>query len=82
MLANVASLRELYRAYIISTKHFRLEGMAASELTRSISAVRDTPGVDYIMPGVNTPRCIAYCPPIAVSPFHLSLSLIYLQQPL
>jgi len=50
--------------------------MAPSEWTRSVRAVRDTPVPDYSAPGVNTTRRVAYCPPIAVSPFLLTL-LVY-----
>jgi len=59
----------------ISKKHFRPGGMAPSEWTRSVRAVRDTPVADYSAPGINTTRCVAYCPPIAVSPFLLALSV-------
>jgi len=53
----------------ISKKHFRPGGMAPSEWTRSVRAVRDTPVADYSAPGVNTMRRVAHRPPIAVSPF-------------
>jgi len=59
----------------ISKKHFRPGGMAPSEWTRSVRAVRDTSGVDYSAPGINTTRRVAYRPPIAVSPFVLALSV-------
>jgi hypothetical protein len=59
----------------ISKKHFRPGGMAPSEWTRSIRAVRDTPVADYSTPGVNATRRVAYCPTIAVSPFLLALSV-------
>jgi hypothetical protein len=66
----------------ISKKHFRLGGLAASEWTRSVRAVRDTPVADYSAPGVNTTRRVAYRPPIAVSPFLLALSVSYFKQTL
>ena len=53
----------------ISKKHFRPGGMAPSEWTRSVRAVRDTPVADYSAPGVNTTRHVAHRPPIAVLPF-------------
>ena len=53
----------------ISKKHFCPGGMAPSEWTRSVRAVRDTPVADYSAPGVNTTRRVAHRPPIAVSPF-------------
>ena len=40
----------------ISKKHFRPGGMAPSEWTRSVRAVRDTPVADYSTPGVNAAR--------------------------
>jgi hypothetical protein len=60
--------------WCISKKHFRLGGLAASEWTRSVRAVRDTPLADYSAPGVNTTRRVAYRPPIAVSPFRRCFS--------
>jgi hypothetical protein len=62
---------------IISKKHFRPGGMAASEWTRSVRAIRDTPVADVSVPGVNTTRRVAYRPPIAVSPFLIALSVSY-----
>jgi len=53
----------------------RLGGLAASEWTCSVRAVRDTPVADYSMPGVNTTHRVAYRPPIAISPFLLALSV-------
>jgi hypothetical protein len=61
----------------ISKKHFRPDGMAASEWTHSVRAVRDTPVADYSVPGVNTTRRGVYRPPIAISPFLLVLSVSY-----
>jgi hypothetical protein len=52
---------------IISKKHLRPGGMALSEWTRSVRAIRDTTVADYPAPGVNTTRRVAYHPPIAVS---------------
>jgi hypothetical protein len=69
-------------ANCISKKHFRLGGLAASEWTRSVRAVRDTPVGDYSAPGVNTTRRVAYRPPIAVSPFLLALSVSYFKHTL
>ena len=59
----------------ISKKLFRPGGMALSEWTRSVRAFRDTPVADNYAPGVNTTRRVEYCPPIAVSPFLLDLSV-------
>jgi len=66
----------------ISKKHFRPGGMAPSEWTRSVRAVRDTPVADYSAPGVKTTRRVTYRPPIAVSPFLLALSVSYFKQTL
>jgi len=66
----------------ISKKHFRPGERAASEWTRSVRAVRDTPVAEYSAPGVNTTRRVAYRPPIAVSPFLLALSVSYIKQTL
>jgi len=59
----------------ISKKHFRPGGMAPSEWTLSVRAVRDTPEADYSTPGVNATRRVAYCPLNAVSPFLLAQSV-------
>ena len=66
----------------ISKKDFRPGGMAPSEWTRSVRAVRDTQMADYSAPGVNTMRRVANRPPIAVSPFLLTLSVSYFKQTL
>jgi len=66
----------------ISKKHFRPVGMAPSEWTRSVRAVRDTPVADYSAAGVNTTRRVAYRPPITVSQFLLALSVSYFKQTL
>jgi hypothetical protein len=59
----------------ISKKYFRPGGMAPSEWTRSVRAVRDTPVADYCARGLNSTRRVAYRPPIAGSPFLLALSV-------
>jgi hypothetical protein len=59
----------------IRKKHFRLGGMASSEWTRSVRAVRDTLVADYSTCSVNAMCRVAYCPLNAVSPFLLALSV-------
>jgi hypothetical protein len=71
-----------YTRYYISKKHFRLGGLAASEWTRSVRAIRDTQVADYSAPGVNTTRRVPYRPPIAVSTFLLALSATYFEKTL
>jgi hypothetical protein len=66
----------------ISKKYFRPGGRAPSERTRSIKGIRDTPVADYSAPGLNTTRCVAHHPPIAVSPVLLALSVSYFKQTL
>jgi hypothetical protein len=66
----------------ISKKYFRPGGMAPSEWTRSVRAVRDTPVADYSAPGVNSTRRFPYRPLIAVSPFLLVLSVSYFKRSL
>jgi len=66
----------------IREKYFCLEGMAPSDWTGSVRAVRDTPVADYSAPGLNTTRRIAYRPPIAVLPFLLALSVFYFRRTL
>jgi len=61
------------RVINVSKKIFRSGGMALSERTRSIRAVRDTLVADYSPPGVNTTHRVVYRPPIAVS---LSLRVV------
>jgi len=73
---------EMPSMYDISKKHFRPGGMAASEWTCSVRAVRDTPVADYSAPSVDTTRRVAYRSPIAVSPFLLALSVSYCPQTL
>jgi len=58
----------------ISKKHFCPGGMAASEWTRSVRAVRDTPAADCSVPGINDTRRVAYHPQIADLEFLLALS--------
>jgi len=53
----------------ISKKHFCLGGMAPSEWTRIIRAVRDSSVADYAALGVNTTHCVAHHPPVSVSMF-------------
>jgi len=65
----------VFSLYSFNKKHFRLGGMAPSEWTRSVRAVRDTPVADYSTPGVNARSHVAYCPLNAVSPFVLTLSV-------
>jgi hypothetical protein len=66
----------------ISKKKFRLCGLAASDWTRSVRAVSDTPVAEYSAPGVKTTRQVAYRPPIAISPFLLALLVSYFNQTL
>jgi hypothetical protein len=66
----------------ISKKHFRPGRMAASELTCSVRAVRETLVADYSARGVNATRRIAYRTLIAVSPFLLALSVSNFKQTL
>jgi len=67
---------------VVSKKHFRPGGMAWSESTRSVRAVRDTPVAVYSASGVHTMRHVASRPPIAVSPFLLALSVSDVKQTL
>jgi hypothetical protein len=62
---------------IISNKHFRPGETATSEWMRSVRAVRDTQVADFSAPGAITTCRVTYCPPIAVSPFLLALSVSY-----
>jgi len=66
----------------ISKKHFRPGGIAPSQWTHSVGAVRDTPVADYSARGVKTTRRITFRPPIAVSPFRLTLSVSYFKHTL
>jgi len=51
--------------------------MALSDWTSSVRAIGDTTVPDYSKPGHNTTRHVAYRPPIAVSPFLVTLSVSY-----
>jgi len=74
---------KIWFTIFISKKHFRPGEMAASGWARSVRAVRDTPVADYSAPSVNTTRCVAYCPPIVVSPSLLTLLAVsYFRQTL
>jgi len=66
----------------ISKKQFRPGGMAPSEWTHSVRAIRDTPVADYPAPGANTTHRVVYRPLIAVSPFPLALSASYCKRTL
>jgi hypothetical protein len=66
----------------IRKKHFCPGGMGTSEWTRTVGAVRDTQVVDYSTPSINATHCIAYRPPIPISPFLLTLSVSYSKQTL
>ena len=66
----------------ISKKIFRLGGIAPSEWTRSVWAVRDTPVAEYSVPGVNTMGRVVYRPPIAVSLSLRVLSVSYFKRSL
>jgi len=63
-------------------KHFRLGGMAVSEWTHSIRAVRDTPVAACSGPGFNIMRRIDYRPPSVVLLFLLPLSVSYFKRTL
>jgi len=75
-------LQHISKTILISKKIFRSGGMAPSEWTRSVRAVRDTPVADYSAPGVNTTRPIVYHPPIAVSLSLRVLSVSYFERSL
>jgi len=67
----------LYSAIaLISKKYIFAGGMAPSEWTRSVTAIRGTTVTDYSPPGLNTMRHIAYRPPITVSQFLLALLVV------
>jgi hypothetical protein len=66
----------------ISKKHFRPGGMAASEWTRSVRAIRDTPVAEYCASGFTKTRRIAYRYPITVSQFLLALPFSSIKQTL
>ena len=73
---------QLVHMWFISKKYFRPGGIAPSEWTRSVRAVRDTPGADYSAPGIKTTHRVTYRSPIAVSPFLLALSVSNFKQTL
>jgi hypothetical protein len=77
LLVEEPKCHHLFEVERISKKYFHPSGMAPSEWTRSVRAVRDSPVADYSAPGLNTTRRIAYRPPIAVSPFLVALSGSY-----
>jgi hypothetical protein len=60
---------------LITKHHFRPGGMAGSQWTRSVKGIRDPLVADYSVSGANTTRRVAYCPPTAVLPFSLALSV-------
>ena len=66
----------------MSKTYFRPGGMASSEWTRSVRAVRDTPVADYSAPGLNSTHRVTHRPPIAVSPVLLALSVTCFKQTL
>jgi len=70
-------LHQLSLRYIISQKQFRTGGVAVSEGTRSVRAVRDSPVAYYSAPGANMMRRVAYHPPITVSPFLFAVWVFY-----
>jgi len=53
--------------------------MVISEWTRSIKAVRELPVAENTTPGVNTTRCVAFFPLIAVSPFAFTISVTHFE---
>ena len=61
----------------ISKKHVRPGGMAPSEWTISVRAVRDTLVANYSAPVANTTRRVAYRPPIGISPVLRAPSVSY-----
>jgi len=63
----------------ISKNNFYPGGMAPSEWTRFIRAIRDSQVVAYPVPAGNTTPYVAYRPPIIVSPSVLTLSVPYLK---
>jgi len=67
---------------LISKKIFRSGGMAPSEWTHSVRAVRDTPVAEYYAPGINTTRRVVYRPPITVSLSLPVLSVSYFKRSL
>jgi len=74
-VVDISDTEETIKASCISKNHFRPGGMAPSEWTRSVRAVRATPVAGYSAPSAKTTRRVAYRPRIAVSPFLLALSV-------
>ena len=68
--------------WFIGERHYRLEGMAASEWTCSGRAVIDNPVADYFAPGTNTTRSVAYRPPITVWPLLPTMSVSHCKRSL
>jgi hypothetical protein len=66
----------------ISKKYIRPGGMAPSEWTHSVRAVRETPVADYSVPGIKAMRRAPYRPLIAVSPFLLILWVSHVKRSL
>jgi hypothetical protein len=66
----------------MNKKYFDPGAMAASEVTRYVSAVRDTPVADNSAPGLNSSHRVAYCPLMAVSPVLPTLSVSYFKRTL
>jgi len=66
----------------ISKKRFRSAGVAQSEWTRSVRAVRDIPVADYCTPRVNATRHVVYRAPIAFSLSLRVLSVSYFKRSL
>ena len=71
-----------YSGSTSAKKYFRPGGMAPSQWTGSVRALRDTPVADYCAPGINSTRRIPYRPLIAVSPCLLVLSVCNFKQSL
>jgi len=83
---KAAGVRYRVEAYtntgLSSNKIFHSGGMALSEWTRSVTAIRDTLVADYSAPSINTTRHVEYRPPIAVSLSLRILSVSYFKQSL
>jgi len=63
----------------IRKEKFLPGGMTPSEWTRSVRAITNTPVADYLAPSANALRHVAYCAPIAMSPFLPMLSICYIE---
>ena len=57
----------------VSKEKLRPGGLAPSEWTQSINAIRDILVAAYSVPSANIMRRVAYHPPIVVTPFLLAL---------